>query len=221
MTKRLSAICCALLLLAGLPAAAQFGSRSPQPPYPSGSGYADNYIPEGTRFVIILDDKLETSKTQPGKRFKAKLGEDLIAPNGAVIPRGKKIKGHVSSVENGLHGRMLLSFDSIDTNHGWMPLAATVTGVPGEHGAKTTGSEGEIQKQGANKKRVAEGALAGAGVGAATGAVAGGAHGAIIGAAAGGVVGGVAGMLTDRNLKLDKGQQLEVQLDRPLEVPMR
>ncbi|MFB3918148.1 MAG: YMGG-like glycine zipper-containing protein [Terriglobales bacterium] len=219
MRKWYSAICCALLWLAGLPAAAQFNSRSVQGPYPSAPGYGSNYIPEGTRFVIILDDKLETSKTQPGKRFKAKLGEDLVAPNGAVIPRGKKIKGHVSSVENGLHGRILLSFDSIDTNHGSVPLAATITGVPGEHGVKTVGSEGEIQKQGTNKKRVAEGALVGAGVGAATGAVAGGTHGAIIGAGAGGVVGGVAGMLTDRNLKLDKGQQLEIQLDRPLQVP--
>jgi hypothetical protein len=34
-------------------------------------------------------------------------------------------------------------------------------------------------------------------------------------------VGGAAGALTDRNLKLIKGQQLELQLDRPLQVPAR
>lgn len=183
-----------------------------------GQGYGPNYIADGTHFVVLLDDKLETGKLKPGKQFKAKLGEDLTAPNGAVIPRGKKLKGHVSSVENGLHGRVLLAFDSIDTEHGWVPLAATVVGVPGEHSMKTS-NEGEIEKSGMNKRRAAEGAVAGAAVGAGTGAAVGGVHGALIGAAAGAAVGGTAGVLTDRNMVLNKGQQLELSLDRPLQVP--
>ncbi len=215
MTKRRPAVnWTAALWLALLPALAAI-------PALAQSGYAgpgSNYIAEGTRFVVVLDDKLDTNKLDTGKHFKAKLGEDLTAPNGETIPRGKKLKGHVSSVDRGLHGRVLLSFDSIETRHGWMPLAATVVGVPGEHGVKT-GNEGEIEKAGLNKKRVAEGALAGAAVGAGTGALAGGAHGAIIGAGVGAAVGGTAGALTNRDLKLDKGQQLELQLDRPLEVP--
>ncbi|MFB3812540.1 MAG: hypothetical protein ACE14L_00390 [Terriglobales bacterium] len=207
MTKHCSAwLLVLVLLLAGLPAAAQWNQA--------------NYIPEGTRFIIVLDDKLETKKVKEGKKFKAKLGEDLVAPTGAVIPRGKKIKGHVSSVSSGLHGGFLLSFDSIETNRGWVPLAASVVDAPGEHGVKI-GSEGEIEKKGISKKRAAEGVLAGAAVGAGTGAIAGGTKGAIIGAAAGAAVGGTAAILTDRNLKLDKGQQLEVQLDRPLQVPTR
>ncbi len=180
-----------------------------------------NYIPEGTRFVVRLDDTLDTAKLKPGKHFKAKLAEDLSAPNGDVIPRGKKIKGHVSSFDRGTRGRLLLSFDEIETRHGWMPLAATVTDVPGEHGVKQPGPEGEIERRGASKKRVAEGAVIGAGVGAAAGAAAAGVHGAVIGAAVGGVVGGGTGLLTDRDLKLDKGQQLELRLDRPVQVPER
>src|SRR3954469_18368326 len=66
---------------------------------PYGSYNAPNAIPEGTRFIAVLDDKLETAKIQQGKKFKLKLAEDLMAPNGQVIPRGKKIKGHVSSVD--------------------------------------------------------------------------------------------------------------------------
>ncbi len=197
------------LWLAAVPARAQWNA----PPQ-----YASNYIPEGTRFVVVLDDKLDTAKLEQGKRFKAKLGEDLVAPNGDMIPRGKKLKGHVSSVDRGLHGRVLLSFDSIETRHGWVPLAATVVDVPGEHAVKT-GEEGEIEKKGVGKKRAAEGILAGAAVGAGTGAVAGGSHGAIIGAGVGAAVGGTAAILTDRNFKLDKGQQLELQLDRGLQVP--
>jgi hypothetical protein len=213
MTKYLPVLALSLLLLT-LPAAAQFSTR----PDTAGQGYGSNYIAEGTRFVVLLNDKLDTAKLSEGKHFKAKLAEDLIAPNGDSIPRGKSIKGHVSRVNKGLHAGVLLSFDEIETRHGWMPLAATVTGVPGEHSLKT-GPEGEVQKTGVDKRRVAEGAIAGAGAGAGTGAVAAGAHGAIIGAAVGTVVGGTTGLLTDRNMKLDKGQQLEVQLDRPLQVP--
>jgi hypothetical protein len=214
MTNRWS-FCVLLSALLVAPAASPAQST---PPLASRPGYASNSIPDGTRFVVVLDDKLESSKINAGKNFKAKLGEDLTAPDGSVIPRGKKLKGHVSSVDKGLHGRVLLAFDSIETRHGWVPLAATVVGVPGEHGVKTS-NEGEIEKAGVSKKRVTEGALGGAVVGAGTGAAAGGAHGAVIGAAAGAAVGGTAAALTDRNLRLNKGQQLELQLDRPLQVP--
>jgi len=208
MKKRwLVRLCTLAVLLSAIPAFAQ-----------TGMGYGPNYIPDGTRFIIRMDDKLDTSKLEAGKHFKAKLAEDLVAPNGATIPRGKKIKGHVSSVDRGLHGRILLSFDEIETRHGWMPLVATVSDVPGEHSMKT-GNEGEIERKGADKRRMVEAAAVGAGVGAAAGAAAGGGKGAAIGAGVGAAGGGVAGMLLNRDLKLDKGQQLELRLDRPLQVP--
>ena len=187
---------------------------------PSTASYANNVIPEGTRFVVRLADTLDTARLQPGKKFTAKLGEDLRAPDGSTIPFGTKIHGHVSSINRGLHGSILLSFDEIDTRHGWRPLAATVSDVPGEHGAKSTGEEGEVQKTGTSGRRMAEDAVVGAAIGATTGAVAAGPHGAIIGAAAGGVFGGGAGLITDRDLRLNKGQQLELRLDRPLQIPV-
>ncbi|MCU1285629.1 MAG: hypothetical protein JWO13_1979 [Acidobacteriales bacterium] len=187
---------------------------------PYGSYNAPNAIPEGTRFIAVLDDKLETQKIQQGKKFKLKLAEDLMAPNGQVIPRGKKIKGHVSSVDRGFHGRILLSFDEIETKHGWVPLVATVTGVPGEHGVnQTTGNEGEISRRGTDKRRAIESAGVGAAVGAVAGGVTAGTKGAVIGAAAGAGLGAGAGILTDRDLTLNKGTQLELQLDRQLSVP--
>jgi hypothetical protein len=208
-----------MALLVSVPlAVAQYRNNS----YPDTGRYASrpNAIAEGTRFLVVLDDKLDTAKLERGKRFKAKLGEDLVAPDGSMIPRGKKIKGHVSDVEQGLHPRLLLSFDQIETRHGWVPLAATVTGVPGEHGVKRqTGPEGEIERPGVDKRRAAEAVAVGAGVGTLAGAAAGGGKGAAIGAAAGAGVGLGAGILTDRNFKLDKGTQLEVQLDRQLSVP--
>ena len=232
------------LLLAGLPLWAQYqgqpypGQSAPYPGqnpndrnpndrygqnpnsgYGNNPGYGSNMIPEGTRFIVRLDDTLDTAKLKPGKKFTAKVAEDLAAPDGSTIPAGKKIHGHVSSINRGLHGSMLLSFDEIETRHGWRPLAATVTDVPGEHGTRASESEGEVQKKGTSGRRVAEGAVVGAAVGAAAGAVAAGPHGAIIGAAAGGALGGGAGILTDRDLRLNKGQQLELRLDRPIQVP--
>jgi hypothetical protein len=178
-----------------------------------------NAIPEGTTFLVRLQDKLDTRQLQQGKHFKVKLGEDLIAANGNTIPRGKKIKGHVSSVEQGLHARMLLSFDEIETNHGWVPLVATVTGVPGEHAVKQPDAEGEIERKGMSKRHMIEAVAVGAVLGTATGAAAGGGKGAGIGAGAGAGVGALAGLLTDHDLRLDKGTTLEVRLDHALQVP--
>jgi hypothetical protein len=210
MTRRLYAAAALFVaVLFGIPVLAQ-----------TGMGYGSNYIPDGTRFIVRMDDKLDTGKLEPGKHFKAKLAEDLVAPNGETIPRGKKIKAHVSSVDRGIHGRVLLAFDEIETRHGWMPLVASVSDIPGDHAYKT-GTEGEIERKGTNKRRMVEAAAVGAGIGAVAGATAGGGHGAAIGAGAGAAAGGLAGMLTDRNFKLDKGQQLELRLERPLEVPMR
>jgi hypothetical protein len=200
---------CVLSAVMVIAAAAQ-DSRPPLAPHT---------IPDGTTFLIRLEDKLDTSRLQPGKHFKAKLAEDLVGPDGAMIPRGKKIKGHVSSVDNGFHARLLLSFDEIETEHGWVPLIATVTDVPGERGIKRPDEEGEIERKGANKRREVERAGIGAGVGAAGGAVAGGGRGAAIGAGLGAVAGAVSGLFTDRRLRLEKGTTLELRLDHPLQVP--
>lgn len=201
------ALCITASLLAQDPAVA------PQAP--------SNAIPEGTRFLIRLNDKLDTRDLQPGKHFKAKLAEDLVAGNGAVIHHGKTIKGHVSSVEQGLHARMLLSFDEIDTGHGSMPLIATVTGAPGDHAVKSPDEEGELQRKGMSKERTIEAAAVGAGIGAIAGGTAGGGKGAGIGAGAGAGLGAAAGILSDHDLRLEKGTVLEVRLDHPLQIPYR
>ena len=166
-----------------------------------------NTVPEGTTFLVRLEDKLDTAELHPGQHFKVKLDEDLIAANGKMIPRGKRIKGHVSSVEHGLHARLLLSFDEIETRRGWVALIATVIGVPNERGLKAPGSEGEIERKGTSAKQTVEDAA----VAAAAGTGAGGAAGAGAGA--------MASLLANRDLRLEKGTTLEVRLDRALQIP--
>jgi hypothetical protein len=181
-----------------------------------------NMIVSGTLFIVRLDDSLDTAKLSQGKHFKAKLAEDLLGPSGTVlIPRGRKIKGHVSDSARGMHARLLLSFDEIESPHGWIPLIATVTGVPGEHAVDKVSEEGEIERRTMSKRRAIESAAVGAAVGATAGAAAGGGKGAGIGAGAGAGLGALTGVLTDRNMRLEKGQQLEVRLDRDMRVPER
>jgi type IV secretory pathway VirB10-like protein len=211
-----------LIAMLALPAVAQGNYSAPESRSgATGQGYGPNYVMDGTHFLIQLDDKLDSKKLKPGKEFKAELAEDLVAPNGQTIPRGTRVRGHVSEIERGLHGRLLMSFDQIDTDHGWMPLIATVTGIPGEKGMNTVGNEGEIQKSSVGKTRILEGAGIGAATGAAAGAVAGGPQGALIGAGAGAALGGAAGLLTDRDFVLNKGTAIELTLDRPLMLPNR
>ena len=188
---------CLLLVLAGVPLYAE-QSNSAAPPHS---------IPDGTTFLIRLEEKLDASRVQPGKRFKAKLLEDLVGPDESIIPRDSRIKGHVSAVGNGLHPHLLLSFDEIETTHGWVPLIATVTGVPGEHGLKTPDDEGEIERQGSSRR--GEGDSSGGGIDGDGG------RGATIGA----VTGAVGSLFSDRRLQLQKGTTLEIRIDRPLQVP--
>ncbi len=180
-----------------------------------------NAIPDGTRFIIKLKDTLDTRKMEQGKHFKAELREELVTPGGLVIPKGRTIKGHVGRFEHGYTGsKMQIALDEIETRKGWVPLIASVTGVPGDSSIKASGEEGEIYRKGPDKKKVLTNAAIGAAVGAVSGTVLGGGKGAAVGAAAGaGVGGGSSFLLKGSDMKLDKGTQLEVRLDRDLVVP--
>ena len=117
-------------------------SAQDAPPVPA------NAVPQGTTFLIQLNDRLDTKTVKAGDHFHARLAEPLVSASGQAIESGRKIKGHISAVEPGLHTRIILSFEEIETSRGWVPLIATVTGVPGEHGLRQIGEEGEIGRRG-------------------------------------------------------------------------
>jgi len=189
---------------------------------PAPSAPADA-IPAGTRFIVSLEDALDTHNLEQGQHFTAELRENLFTPSGLVILRGRAVRGHVATFEHGFTGaRMLLAMDEIETGQGWVPLIATFTGVPGDPSIKSTGQEGEITQKGPDIKRLIANAAIGAGIGAATGAATGGGKAAAAGAVAGAGLGTTASFLMKSNdLKLDKGANLEVRLDRDLAVPTR
>lgn len=180
-----------------------------------------NVVPQGTVFLIQLTDRIDTKTVKAGEHFRARLAEPLVSAGGQTIEAGRKIKGHVSAVEPGLHTRILLSFEEIDTPKGWVPLIATVTGVPGEHGLRQVGEEGEIGRQGMSKEQIAEAIVVGAGEGAAQGEKSGGKHGAVAGAGSGAAESAVSALESGHDLVLEKGTALEIRLDRNLGIPPR
>jgi hypothetical protein len=180
-----------------------------------------NVVPQGTVFLIQLSDRLDTRTVKAGDHFRARLAEPLVAANGQTIDSGRKIKGHVSGVEPGLRTRIILSFEEIETAHGWVPLIATVTGVPGEHGLRQVGEEGEIGRQGMSKEQIAEAIVVGAGEGAAQGERTGGKRGAATGAGSGAAAGAMSAFEAGHDLVLEKGTALEIRLDRNLGVSSR
>jgi len=207
MSKTTSVLVLSLFALACLPLIAQDTQAVPP-----------NAVVQGTVVLIQLTDKLDTRTVKAGDHFHARLAEPLTAADGVTVDAGRKIKGHVSAVEPGLNTRLLLSFDEIDTGHGWVPLIATVTGVPGEHGLRQVGEEGEIGRRGMTKEAIAEAVVVGAGEGAAEGAHNGGKRGAATGAGNGAANSAITAFESGHDLVLDKGTALEIRLDRNLMV---
>lgn len=193
----------------------------PSPGYGTPPMGPPNAVPDGSRFIIKLKDTLDTRNLQEGKRFKAELREELVTPIGLVIPKGRTIKGHIARFERGYTGaRIQIALDEIETRKGWVPLIATVTGVPGDPSIKSDTDEGDLYRKGPDKKKVITNAAIGAAVGAVSGSLAGGSKGAAIGAAAGAGLGTGSGFLfKGSDMRLEKGTQMEVRLERDLIVP--
>lgn len=180
-----------------------------------------NAVPQGTLCLIQITDQLDTHTAKAGDRFRARLAEPVTTPDGEIIATGSKIHGHISAVEPGLRRRLLLSFDEIQTPHGWAPLIATVTGVPGEHGLIPIGDEGEIGRKGMTKQQVAEAVIVAAGEGAMEGEKTGGKRGAATGAGQAAADGAFSAFESSHDLVLEKGTALEIRLDRNLSIPKR
>jgi hypothetical protein len=203
-------------LIAGLTAlfcASMMGQGAP--PVPA------NVVPRGTVFLIQLLDRIDTKTVKAGDHFHARLAEPMVAANGQTIESGRKIKGHISAVQPGFRTRIILSFEEIETAKGWTPLIATVTGVPGEHGLRQIGEEGEIGRQGMSKEQTAEAIVVGAGRGAAEGERSGGKRGAVAGAGSGAAEGAISAFETGHDLVLEKGTALEIRLERNLGILAR
>jgi hypothetical protein len=217
----LVAVALVVLLTAAIfpiPTLAQQGS-------PQASTTLASTVPNGTRFLVRLNDELSTRKHQANKKFKGRTLEPLQTADGTILPPGAEIRGHISRIEPaGMtgHARLWLTFDEIKTPAGKMPLVADVVSVPGDHSVRPGESkEGEIEARTSKGRRDIEAAAAGAAIGAVVGATAKGGKGAGLGAAIGGATGFLISSGMGQELDLPKGTKVELELGRPLYVAKR
>ncbi|HEY2459180.1 MAG TPA: hypothetical protein VGI16_00145 [Candidatus Acidoferrum sp.] len=175
----------------------------------------------GTKFLVGLEDDLDTKQTPENRKFKVKTLEPLEAGSGIYLPSGAEIQGHVSRVESaGIAGRarIWLTFDDIHTKFGKLPIVAEVVDVPGDHSVRTGGParEGLIKGRTSTQQDAAQTAAAAAVLGAAKGVKDKDKKEIAEGAAAAAVAAYLMESGRGHELTLLKGAKLELELERPL-----
>ena len=177
-------------------------------------------VAPGTRFLVKLEEEMNTKAARQNQEFRVRTLEPLEAGQGIYLPAGALITGHVSRVEPaGLTGRakIWLTFDEIHTKFGRLPIVADVAGVPGDHSIKPgPAQEGVIEGRSGSQKDAGQAAATGAAVGAMKGVrdknAKEGAQAAALGALEAYLIEAGRG----QELDLPKGAKMELELGRAL-----
>jgi hypothetical protein len=174
----------------------------------------------GTKFLVKLEDELNTKDTPEKKRFKVRTLEPLEAGSGIYLPAGAEISGHVSRVEPaGIAGRarLYLTFDEIHTRFGTLPIVADIADVPGDKSVKVRPDhEGVIEGRTTTQQAAGQAAAEGAAIGAVHGVKDKNAKEAGEGALAGAIAAYLMESGRGHELELVKGAKLELELGRAL-----
>jgi hypothetical protein len=210
-----------------MPDSAPVAPIAEQPAHPAdGRRHADlpaeaYAVVPGTKFLVRLEDGLDTKETREKARFKVRTLEPLEAGSGIYLPPGAEIRGHVSRVESaGIAGRakIWLTFDEIHTKFATLPIVAEVVSVPGDHSVKTgtTQQEGLIEGRTSTQQAAAEAAAAGAAMGAVKGVRDKDKKEIAEGAAAAAIAAYLMESGRGHEIDLPKGAKLELELERAL-----
>jgi len=177
-------------------------------------------VAPGTRFLVSLEQGLNTKALRQNQGFLVRTLEPLEAGQGFYLPAGAVIRGHVSRVEPaGATGRakLWLTFDEVRTGFGRLPIVAEVTSVPGDHSIKSGPlQEGVIEGRGGTQKDAAQAAAAGAAMGAIQGVRDKNKKEAAEAAALGALEAYLMEAGRGQELELPEGAKLELELERAL-----
>lgn len=177
-------------------------------------------VAPGTRFLVGLEQELNTKAVRQNQEFAVRTLEPLEAGQGIYLPAGAVIRGHISRVEPaGTTGRakLWLTFDEIRTRFGSLPIVAEVASVPGDHSIKSGPSqEGVIEGRGGSQKDATQAAAAGAAMGALKGVKDKNKKEAAECAAMGALEAYLMEAGRGEELDLPKGAKLELELERAL-----
>lgn len=177
-------------------------------------------VAPGTRFLVSLEQDLNTKAVKQNQEFRVRTLEPLLAGQGIYLPSGAVIRGHISRVEAaGIAGKakLWLTFDSIHTRFGGLPIVAEVASVPGDHSIKPGPlQEGVIEGRSSTQKDAGQAAAAGAALGAVKGVRDKNKKEAAEGAAMGALEAYLMEAGRGQELDLPKGAKLELELERAL-----
>jgi hypothetical protein len=174
----------------------------------------------GTRFLVSLEQDLNTRVLRQNQSVRVRTLEPLEAGNGIYLPSGVEIVGHISRVEpSGTTGRakLWLTFDAVRTRFGRLPIVAEVASVPGDHSIRSGPlQEGVIEGRSSTQKDAAQAAAAGAAMGAVKGVKEKNKKEAAAGAALGAIEAYLMEAGRGQELDLPQGAKLELELERAL-----
>ncbi len=201
----------ALAVAAVSPAVAQIQSTASPAP---------NEVSSGTRFLVRLQNTLDTQTAKAGDPFTALTLVPLVSTDGTTLRPGAEIRGHIDKLQPARktgRARIWLTFDDIRTPDGWMPVMAMVDDVPGVHSIRVDYTrEGEIEASSDKREEALEAAMAAALAGAAPGVAAKDKKKAAMGAAIGAVTAYMAASSLGQEISLEKDTKLELMLERSL-----
>jgi hypothetical protein len=174
---------------------------------------------EGATIRVHLLDRLSTSDSRNGDKFRARVASDVVQDGQVLIPAGAEIAGTVVSVSSGHaggHGSMHLRPETVILADGSrFHIYAQLSGAPGS--SNRVNSEGGVSPGSQLKKDGIEyGGAVGAGV--VTGAILGGPGGALAGTFIGAGVITVHLLVSHPQATLDSGTVLLFTLNEPLNL---
>lgn len=182
----------------------------------TGSRGGDLAVPDGTRFVALLDNALNTASAREGDAY-------TLTTRSPSQYEGAVIQGFVSEVnESGrLSGRagMTLNLQSIRLRDGRsVPFDGVIEDVRTPDGKEVRlDREGSVDSQDGQTRKTVERGVIGAALGAIIGAVTGGGKGAAIGAVIGGGAGAGTVMIEGRDrLDLQRGTEVTITAGDPM-----
>jgi hypothetical protein len=189
--------------------------------------------PAGTVIPAMLKISISTDVAQNGDLVEASILDAIPLQNGS-IPAGSTLLGSITEARQSgrlsKSGHLGMKFTSLRTPDGiTSPIQAHLTGLVGKYKLNGKGDDAYLHGEGGKAKlgqtliRGGVGAGAGAALGTAVGAIAGGPFGAGTGAWSGAAIGGGLGvgdmaLRKGREVKLESGTRMTIQLDQPATI---
>lgn len=88
-------------------------------------------IPAGTALPVMLNSALDAKKGKPGQKISARIMQDVLLPDGARVPAGSRVTGHIVQVgsASGTVSRLVFKFDEVITQGHSISLATSLRAV--------------------------------------------------------------------------------------------